>query len=224
MGKENKTRRSILQTSGLAVAGLLGISGVSSAKTSQIRNFDPDNKEEVHNFVSKYKPLNNPEVAKGLSKEQIDAILDVYTNIEWEYETLTENVSTMNAPDTNELVLSPQGGRPANAHIEARGKTPIGTTEYTFVANFSWTACGDGNGYRNVTSNSDGWSNALAAHYVRGSRNHGKTTTYRSYFHAWESGQFTLELVMEFRQVRARIKIRGDEQGGRRILAKNAPI
>lgn len=222
MKGKNKSRRDLIQSAGVSFVGLASISGIATANAEDIGDFDPNDSEEVREFVVTHDPLNNPELAEYLTREQQEAVLDFYADVEWEYNVSTtgDNVEVTSSSDGVTLASD---GNPGYVHVEAYGSTGA-TREYTFNANFSWTWYGDGNGYSDVDSDSNGHSNAIAGRYLSGSRNYGHTTTWDNYFHAYETGQFQLHFGTAWRTVTAKVKIRGDDEGKHNILEKRAPL
>ena len=225
MSRKNKCRRSILYASGASLASLIGSSRTTVAEKGKTYDFDPSDRKEVVEFVRETDPINTPGIGDQLTKAQEEAVLEVYTDVEWEYESSTEEVESIDDGTSGEtLTMASTDGNPGYTHITAYGSTPAGTREYTFNANFSWEWYGHGDGYSNVNSDSNGKSNALFGSYVSGSRTHGKTTIWDSYFHAYETGQFELKLGTTWSTVTAKVKIRGDEEGDHNTLEKSAPL
>lgn len=220
-GRKN-SRRSILQTAGVTLAALVGTSNIGMASNG-IGDFDPNDSEEVREFVLNHDPLDNPEIAEYLTEEQQEAVLDFCADVEWKYEVSDAKSAVKESSTSDEVLTVSSDGNPGYVHIEAYGTTGA-TKEYTFNANFSWTWYGDGNGYSNVDSDSNGHSNAIAGRYLSGSRTHGKPATWDSHFHAYETGQFQLHFGTAWRTVTAKVKIRGDEEGKHNILEKRAPL
>ncbi|WP_233194320.1 hypothetical protein, partial [Haloferax marisrubri] len=213
--EDNTTRRNVMKIGGISLLGVAGLAKTGSArekKSSQKYNFNPNNSQEVGSFIEENDPLNNPDIADDLTPEQVSAVLDFYAeNIEWSVEKLDLNDTAELSTGTSSVAAS--SVEPIHVEVVTKGKTIAGTVEYTFEANFQWYAHGEGNGYSELSHSSFGQSNALAGHYVKGSRMSGQTDIYSNYFTAWESGQFKLELGADWRTVTARIEIRGDETG-----------
>ncbi|WP_152417870.1 hypothetical protein [Haloferax mucosum] len=225
--RDNTTRRKSMKIAATSLLGMVGLAKTGSArekKSSQEYNFNPDDSQEVGSFIKENDPLNNPEIADHLSAEQVSAVLDFYAeNVEWSVEKSVRNDTTELSTGTSSAATS--SAEPIHAEVVTKGKTPIaGTVEYTFEANFQWYAHGEGNGYSELSHSSFGQSNALAGHYVRGSRMSGQTDIYSDYFTAWESGQFKLELGADWRTVTAKIEIRGDETGDWTVTEETSPV
>ncbi|WP_218778873.1 hypothetical protein [Halobacterium hubeiense] len=144
--RPKSTRRSILRTSGIALATAVGIGGASAgsalADDGVDTDFNPDKPKEVGGFLNDVSDLSEQkqkEYAKDLSKAQKEAIVDLYMNADLEVTTYS-NSGGLQTSDSYTT---------ATETLEAKGQVPVQGTVYVHKQILNWDYSGDD--YKNAS-------------------------------------------------------------------------
>jgi len=214
--RPKSTRRSILRTSGIALATAVGIGGASAgsalADDGVDTDFNPDKRDEVVGFLNDVDGLSEKkqkEYAKDLSKAQKEAIVDLYLNADLE-------VTTQSNPagfQTNDSYTT------ASETIKAKGSVPGFGTVYVHKQILSWDYSGDD--YKNASQQ---LQYSLPGPYATFQ---GKTEDNinegASSFNATLSAKYAFELYGITRGGEATLVTEGKENGDYEVLDRKAP-
>lgn len=218
-GKDERpksSRRSILRTSGIALATAAGFGGASVgsalADDGVDTDFNPDKRDEVVGFLNDVDDLSEQkqkEYAKDLSKTQKEAIIDLYMNADLEITTHSESAGFQ----TNDSYTT------ASETIKAEGTVPGFGTVYVHKQILSWDYSGDD--YKNATQQ---LQYSLPGPYATFQ---GKTEDNinegASSFNATLSAKYAFELYGITRGGEATLVTEGKENGDYEVLDRKAP-